>query len=387
MDLRTASRLAAVALSASLVAALTLPGSATAASESTADAGGSSDMLSVAPPEMLVAMQRDLDLSPTEAVERLANDEEAGHTERKLRQQLAGHFGGAWLTDDQRLIVAVTDVRQARQIHATGARPWVVSHSENDLDSTKSALDEIDSPPADAVSGWYVDVTTNTVVVQAQPSEIETAVEFVDASGVDPAMVRIEESTDAPELYYDIRGGDAYYPGSSRCSIGFAVTRGFVTAGHCGSAGTSTRGHNQVAQGVIRGSVFPGSDMAWVETNSSWTSQPWVNRYSGNIVVNGSQEASIGAAVCRSGSTTGYRCGTITAKNQTVNYSQGSVRGLTRTSACAEPGDSGGSFIASGINAQGVTSGGSGNCTFGGTTFFQPVNPILSRYNLTLVTG
>ena len=56
------------------------------------------------------------------------------------------------------------------------------------------------------------------------------------------------------------------------------------------------------------------------------------------------------------------------------------------TNVCAEPGDSGGSWL-SGNQAQGVTSGGSGNCTSGGTTFFQPVNEILGRYGLTLVTG
>lgn len=59
---------------------------------------------------------------------------------------------------------------------------------------------------------------------------------------------------------------------------------------------------------------------------------------------------------------------------------------LTRTTVCAEPGDSGGSFI-SGSQAQGVTSGGSGNCTSGGATYFQPVNPILDAYGLTLATG
>ena len=53
---------------------------------------------------------------------------------------------------------------------------------------------------------------------------------------------------------------------------------------------------------------------------------------------------------------------------------------------CAEPGDSGGSLIA-GTQAQGVTSGGSGNCSSGGTTYFQPVNEILSAYGLTLTTG
>jgi streptogrisin C len=69
-----------------------------------------------------------------------------------------------------------------------------------------------------------------------------------------------------------------------------------------------------------------------------------------------------------------------------VNYQEGSVSGLTRTNACAEPGDSGGSWV-SGTQAQGVTSGGSGNCTSGGTTYFQPVNEILSVYGVSLITG
>ena len=69
----------------------------------------------------------------------------------------------------------------------------------------------------------------------------------------------------------------------------------------------------------------------------------------------------------------------------TVNYPQGAVFGLTQTNACAEGGDSGGSFI-SGIQAQGVTSGGSGNCSSGGQTFFQPIAPILSKYGLSLKT-
>ncbi|MFC7643765.1 trypsin-like serine protease [Streptosporangium lutulentum] len=62
------------------------------------------------------------------------------------------------------------------------------------------------------------------------------------------------------------------------------------------------------------------------------------------------------------------------------------MTGLIRTSVCAEPGDSGGSLV-SGSQAQGVTSGGSGNCTSGGTTYFQPINEILQAYGLTLVTG
>jgi hypothetical protein len=59
------------------------------------------------------------------------------------------------------------------------------------------------------------------------------------------------------------------------------------------------------------------------------------------------------------------------------------VSGLIRTNVCAEPGDSGGSLVA-GNQAQGVTSGGSGNCSSGGTTYFQPVTEALSRYGVSV---
>ena len=90
----------------------------------------------------------------------------------------------------------------------------------------------------------------------------------------------------------------------------------------------------------------------------------------------------MGASVCRSGSTTGWHCGTIQQHDTSVTYAEGTVSGLTRTNVCAEPGDSGGPYI-SGSQAQGVTSGGSGDCTCGGTTYYQPVNPVLSAFGLT----
>jgi len=185
-----------------------------------------------------------------------------------------------------------------------------------------------------------------------------------------------------------VRGGDPYFiDNRARCSIGFAVTTGFVTAGHCGPVGSTTTGFNQAPQGRFTASSFPGdNDFGVVAVNGDWTPQPVVNDFNGGTVpVAGSQEAPVGASVCRSGSTTGTHCGVIQAKNATVNYPEGAVTGLTRTDVCAEAGDSGGPWL-SGDQAQGVTSGGSGDCTAGGTTFFQPVNEILQDNGLTLVT-
>jgi streptogrisin C len=372
---------AATVLSAGIVAALGTPAAAGPAPSSPASAEAAS-------PAMLDALQRDLGLTAGQARERIAKDAAASRTELRLRKQLGKAYAGAWLTADAKsFVVAVTDPYRAAEVTAAGATPKVVARSGAALDAAKAKLDRAAAKaPAKSVPGWYVDVRTNSVVVLAKGGTA-AAKAFIKASGVSAGAVRIVASTETPRTLYDVRGGDAFYIGGGRCSVGFSVNGGFVTAGHCGNVGQATSGYNQVAQGTFQGSSFPGNDYAWVAVNANWTPQPWVNNYSGgNVTVAGSTEAAVGASICRSGSTTGWRCGTIQAKNQTVNYPQGTVSGLTRTNACAEPGDSGGSWL-SGQQAQGVTSGGSGNCTIGGTTYFQPVNEILSAYGRQLVTG
>ena len=110
-----------------------------------------------------------------------------------------------------------------------------------------------------------------------------------------------------------------------------------------------------------------------------------VYTYPGLLTVTGAGNAYVGQAVCRSGATTGVRCGTVTGLNQTVNYAEGSVTGLIRTNICAEPGDSGGPlYVAATGKIIGILSGGSGNCTSGGTTYYQPIAEVLAAYGLTI---
>ncbi|QKW14158.1 ricin-type beta-trefoil lectin domain protein [Verrucosispora sp. NA02020] len=341
-------------------------------------------------PEMVRAMRRDLGLTDTQVLTRLRVEAGAATVERRLRARLGTAFAGAWIpAGGTRLTVAVTDPSLAAAVRAEGAEVTTAARSESTLDGIKRTLDRhAGKAPPDAVHGWAVDVTTNRIVVTAGRGATAEAAAFVKASGVDAALVRIVESAEAPRINYDIRGGDQYViNGNTLCSVGFAVQGGFVTAGHCGRVGSPTLGYNNVSQGTFAGSTFPGRDYGWVRTNSNWTPQPWVNNYSGgNVSVAGSQDAAIGSSVCRSGRTTGWRCGTLLGRNQTVNYSQGAVHGLTRTNACAQGGDSGGAWL-SGNQAQGVTSGGWGDCSTGGETWFQPVNEILGAYGLTLVTS
>src|SRR5262249_11036144 len=311
-------------------------------------AGTGGSALPGIPEGMRAALQRDLGLSGPALRARLDLEAVAPIQEQRLRTELGAAFGGAWLDAAAgTLVVGITDSTRADLVRAAGARPQVVARGEADLDAVKSALDRHARAAAPALQSWYVDPAANTVVVQASGRDAAEA--FVRAAGVTGVSIRVRSGDHAYRPVYDIRGGDEYdIPLGNGvyviCSVGFAVSGGFVSAGHCGSAGQSTTGSG-VAQGAFRASVFPGNDWSWIQTNSSWNSRPVVNNYSdGTVPVNDSQEAAIGSSVCRSGRTTGWHCGTIQSKNVTVNYSGQYVYGLTVTSACAQPGDSGGSF-------------------------------------------
>jgi len=340
------------------------------------------------PDAQVRAMERDLGLERAEIPDRLALDTESAIVEAHLTARLGGRYAGTWLPDGADAPrVAVTTTAAAKVAQRAGADAVVVEHSLDALTSWKEALDEVGAPAS--VHSWYADPTTNEVVVEA--SDVGAAKAMIAEAGTPANVVRIEKSAVAPEIARDIRGGDEFHRPTgdgfvTLCSIGFAVQGGFVTAGHCGSAGNPVNAPDGAALGTYRASTFPGHDWAWVATNSNWTPTPTVNNYAGGTTsVAGSAEQGIGATVCRSGRTTGWRCGVIQEKNVTINYGNGDIPGMATGSACAEGGDSGGSVL-SGNQAQGVTSGRIGDCSSNGRFIYQPVNPILSTYGLQLTT-
>ncbi|WP_432118752.1 alpha-lytic protease prodomain-containing protein [Streptomyces sp. bgisy032] len=342
---------------------------------------------------VLRALERDLGLTPAQASQRLVNEAEAGTRAGRLRNTLGDRFAGAWLrgTTSQELVVATTDAADVAAIKAQGAKAAVVKQKLRDLRAAKQKLDAAAARVGTRDAHlWYIDVPANRVVVEAGSKAAAAA--FVKAAGLDGTSVGVKVTAARPRLMADITGGDAYYiDGSARCSVGFSVTKGeqegFVSAGHCGKRGAKTTGFDKTAQGTFQSSTFPGKDMSWVAVNDQWTATANVKGEGDRKVrITGSVQALVGAAVCRSGSTTGWHCGTIEQHDTSVGYAEGKVDGLTRTTVCAEPGDSGGPYVA-GVQAQGVTSGGTGDCKTGGATFYQPVNPILSEYGLTLETA
>lgn len=353
------------------------------------------------PPDLIEALQRDLGLTRKQVETRLRNEIRLAPIEARLREELGGRFGGSWFTGTtaRTLVIATTSAADIPTIVSAGARAEVVRASLATLKAIKRKLD--DALPARPVGGSvrYVDVRSNKVVVLSRHAPVtQNAIKSI---GVNTDLVVVVASKEDPRPRhvpepprYDLRGGDAYYVGKGRCSVGFPVTRGtrrgFVTAGHCGRKGDLTTGFNHVAQGVFRGSTFPVSDFGWIAVNDDWvpTAEVSTGGAGTTVPVAGATAAIEGASVCRSGSTTGWHCGLILQHDVSAVYPAGKIFELTRTNVCSENGDSGGAFVSI-DQAQGVTSGGWGACGTDDTdtvTYFQPIREILRAYRLTLMT-
>jgi streptogrisin B len=227
---------------------------------------------------------------------------------------------------------------------------------------------------------WYVDAAADRVVVTADRSVSAAELATIKRSaGADAGAIQIKRATGvfAPL----VSAGDAIYGGGYRCSLGFNVVQGstyyFLTAGHCGKVAKTW--YANASQTTLIGPTidwsFPGNDYALVRYANLSLSHP-----GGYTAAN----AFVGESVTRDGSTTGVHTGNVTALNVTVRYvGGGTVRGMIQTNVCAEPGDSGGPLY-DGSKALGLTSGGSGNCRTGGTTFYQPVTEAASVYGVTV---
>jgi streptogrisin B len=227
---------------------------------------------------------------------------------------------------------------------------------------------------------WYVDSTTDKVVVTVDKTVSRSEVASIRRSaGPDASSLNIQHASGVFRPL--LSAGDAIYGGQYRCSLGFNVTKGgsyyFLTAGHCGKVAKTwyTDAQHRTPIGPTIGYSFPGNDYALVQYSNTSLSHP-----GGYTASN----AFVGEHVTRDGSTSGVHSGTVQALNVTVRYQGGGkVSGMIQTNVCAEPGDSGGPLY-DGTKAIGLTSGGSGNCTTGGTTFFQPVTEALSAYGVSI---
>jgi streptogrisin B len=276
-------------------------------------------------------------------------------------------------------VVNVTTQSAADAVRTAGATPRLVAHSTAELLKAGDAAKSADV----AGSAWAVDPRTDTLQVSVDSrvtaSQLDRLKKSTASFGTAVHITRVSGSFSKL-----LSGGDPILTDSWRCSLGFNVRSGttyyFLTAGHCTQGYPDYYTSSGTYIGPTVGTSFPGNDYGIVRYDSSVAHSGTV----GSQDITSAANAYVGEHVTRRGSTTGIHSGTVTALNATVNYGNGEiVYGLIQTNVCAEPGDSGGSLY-DGTKAIGLTSGGSGNCTSGGTTFFQPVTEALSAYGVSV---
>ncbi|MFE2598900.1 S1 family peptidase [Streptomyces sp. NPDC001840] len=274
------------------------------------------------------------------------------------------------------LLAAVALAIPAASAHTAGDRPGA------------GASAAADAVLAAGVAGtaWYADPATGEVVVTADRTVSAGEITAIErAAGPHAGALRFERT--AGTLAPHLSGGDAIYSGGARCAAGFNVVSGstyyFVTAGHC-TSGTSTWYANSSGTtllGTTAGTTFPSRDFGLVRYTNPSVPVPGTV---GTADITGAGNATVGMSVTLRGPVGGVRTGVVTSLNNTVNYGGGQiVSGLIATNICSYPGESGAPLY-SGSIAIGVLSGGSGNCSSGGTSYFQPIIPALSAYGVSV---
>jgi streptogrisin D len=328
----------------------------------------------------------------------------------QLASQLSGLMGDTFAgsyydSATEQLVVNVVDAGSsaAAQAEQAGARVREVPNSTAELKSAAQTLKAGATIPGTA---WAVDPRTDKVVVTADSTVTGTDWNTLRSTvqGLGSGTATLKKSAGTFKTF--VSGGDAVFSqvtgGTVRCSLGFNVTAGdgspaFLTAGHCGVAAEQWSDAQDGAPiATVDQAVFPASDFSLVKYDDPATQTTSdVNVGNGQTVqITAAADATVGETVFRMGSTTGLHDGQVTGLDATVNFQSetdpngvDTVNGLIQTDVCAEPGDSGGSLFTQDGGAVGLTSGGSGDCTTGGETFFQPVTTALQATGATLGDG
>ena len=339
--------------------------------------------------ERLKAMVRDLKITKKQAQNRIKVEKRATKLEKKLKKKLGKRYAGLWVSKNgKKIVVGVTTKKAAKTVRKAGATPKLVKRNLTALNKQSSKLRGTKASSRKNVSAWWTDPTTNKLVIQAKSKR--AAERAIKAAGLSADSVAIEVSDVEYTPYRDYWGGDPL----TGCTIAFAVHGGFLTAGHCVPSGAGA-GHplntnlNGTRIGTVRAHQFGGGiDAAWATNEGGWNGAARVTHWNGGggVDIKGSNEAPIGGHMCKSGMTTKWTCGYLQQKNITVNYNNGANPVVAhRASFCSGAGDSGGAVVWN-DQAQGILSGGGGggNDCF---TVYQPLNPILQKWNLTLTTA
>ncbi|WP_442790619.1 S1 family peptidase [Nocardia sp. NBC_01329] len=343
------------------------------------------------PADLVAALNRDLHISPEQYLQRADTAQQVAAFATTAQRQYPQVFGGAWLDEQGRGVVALANGPGADEARgaaeSTGFVVRNVAKSESALRGEKSAFERwLDGQPeavASLVRGVVIDTVNNSIAVRVDkvglpmPNFIDPARVIVMAPPIAaetlPQAAAIAESGATP-----VGGGDGFAAiagdSSLRCSFGFngigpAGNTVNITAGHCnpnlddpGAAAVhESLGGNKVGPKIAtyQKSVLGSQDYSimGIEDGAAGRFQNNQVKVPGAapIAVDGVATPVVGAPVCKSGSRTGFSCGVVNAVDQTVQVGDRQLTQSFSANICALPGDSGGPIV-TGRQALGISS-------------------------------
>ena len=221
--------------------------------------------------DVVDAMSRDFGITQAQALTRIRAEKVALKIAPAAEQAAADAFGGSWYADGK-LKVAVTDPARVEAVKAAGAQPVLRTKTLASLNAVKTGIDRLSKAGSVSkdVAGWRVDVERGAVVVDALPG--------ADVSVLPKDVVVNTDGVQRPQTFAaGTVGGDPFYTGNVRCSIGFSVHGGFVTAGHCGGGGAERlRLGPLVAWASSWALPSPATTTRWVRIGGGWWTVPVV---------------------------------------------------------------------------------------------------------------
>ncbi|MFF1279039.1 protease [Streptomyces marokkonensis] len=356
---------------------------------------------------------KDYGVSAQEGERRIARQDEQAALATKLREKLGARFGGAWVDHERggRLRVAVTEKSSASVVNTSAPEQAAVEAVlvERSMAELQKMSDMLGKRIAKANEGAQhglqsavvteknvlrLDLPRGKKLTDKQRRVVRWAEhKFGDALVVDsyrhasrPVYCGGQYSCDPP-----LRSGLAIYGGNTRCTSAFMAYDRYgyymMTAGHCTEAAsywevpTYSYGYQGVGSTADYHFGYYG-DYAVVRISDTafWQPRGWV--YTTQPIRSWDYDY-VGQYVCKQGSTTGYTCGQITDTNATVHYPGRTLTGMTWSTACVAPGDSG-SGVYNGSTAHGILSGGPNS---GCGMIHEPISRALSSLGVSLLAG
>ncbi|MGW5752788.1 S1 family peptidase, partial [Nocardia rhamnosiphila] len=343
------------------------------------------------PADLVAALNRDLHISPEEYLARADTAQQVAAFATTAQRQFPQVFGGAWLDEQGRGVVALSngpggdEARGAAE--SSGFVVRNVAKSETTLRGEKSAFERwLDGQPeavSSLVRGVVIDTVNNSIAVRVDkvglpmPNFIDPARVIVMAPPIAaetlPQAAAVAEAGAAT-----VGGGDGFAAiagdSSLRCSFGFngigpAGNTVNITAGHCNpnldDIGAATvhesLGGNKVGPQIAtyQKSVLGAQDYSIMSIADGAAGRFQNNQVkvpgAAPIAVDGVATPVVGAPVCKSGSRTGFSCGVVNAVDQTVQVGDRQLTQSFSANICALPGDSGGPIV-TGRQALGISS-------------------------------